>query len=299
LTDGPDRAAELSLGPRLLYPAKAAFTRARSLAWLARRREGQEPGLRVLFYHRVSDDRDELAVTPRRFRDQMGFLAGEGHRVVGILEAWKSLCEQGGADRLVALTFDDGFRDVAEHALPVLAEHGFRATVFVSTAVVDGTASFSWYAEQPPVLGWDEIERLDREGTLVFEAHSVTHPNLVVLDDDSSRAEIAGSKDALEQRLGRPVLAFCYPAGSYGERERRLVAEAGFTVAATVEPGLNLPGGDPLQLRRTQVDARDGLLDFRAKVGGGHDSPPPFRALYRRRRYSAGSGSPRSASSDR
>jgi peptidoglycan/xylan/chitin deacetylase (PgdA/CDA1 family) len=295
LTDRQDHAAALSLGPSLLYPAKAAFTRARSLAWRARRRDGLGRGLRVLFYHRVSDDRDELAVSPRRFRQQMAYLADEGYRAVGLLEA----LESEGAERLLALTFDDGFRDVAENALPALADHGFRATVFVSTAVVDGTASFSWYAEQPPVLGWEEIERLDREGTLLFEAHSLTHPNLVALDDDTCRAEIAGSKQVLEEHLGRPVLAFCYPAGAYGERERRFVAEAGFTVATSVEPGLNLPGVDPLELRRTAVESRDALIDFKARLGGAHDSPPPLRAWYRRRRYSAGTGSPRSASSDR
>ena len=103
----------------------------------------------------------------------------------------------------------------------------------------------------------------------------------------------------LEEHLGRPVRAFCYPAGAYGERERRFVAEAGFTVAASVEPGLNLAGGDPLELRRTAVEARDRLIDFKARLGGAHDTPPPLREWYRRRRYSAGTGSPRSASSDR
>jgi peptidoglycan/xylan/chitin deacetylase (PgdA/CDA1 family) len=298
LTQAQDPGAELSLGPSLLYPAKAAFTRARSLAWLAGRRDGLGPGLRVLYYHRVSDDRDELAVSPSRFRRQMAYLAEQGYRVAGVVEALESFREDK-ADRLLGLSFDDGFRDIAENALPVLAEHGFGATVFVSTAVVDGTAWYSWYDEQPPVLPWDEIERLDREGTLRFEAHSLTHPNLVALDDDACRAEIVGSKKVLEDHLQRPVPAFCYPAGVYGERERSFVAEAGFAVAVSCEPGLNLSGGDPLELRRTQVDARDGLVDFRAKLGGGHDRPPPLRGWYRRRRYSAGTGSPRSASSDR
>ncbi len=292
MTDGHDHGAELGLGPSLLYPAKAAFTRARSLAWLARRRRRRGGGgLRVLFYHRVSDDRDELAVSLRRFREQMAFLAGEGYRVVDVVEAARSLHTGAGtppAERLLGLSFDDGYRDVAENALPVLVEHGFTATVFVPTAVIDGTASFSWYASQPLMLRWDEIASLDLEGSLTFEAHSLTHRNLVTLDDETCRAEIAGSKTALEEHLRRPVHGFCYPGGLYGERERRFVGEAGFTVATSCEPGLNFPDGDPLALRRTQIDARDGLVDVRAKVGGGHDSPPPLRAWYRRRRYSAG-----------
>ncbi len=57
--------ADLAPGPALLYPLKAAHTRLRSLAWRARGGVAPaEPGFRILFYHRVSDDRDELAVTP-------------------------------------------------------------------------------------------------------------------------------------------------------------------------------------------------------------------------------------------
>jgi hypothetical protein len=53
----------------------------------------------------------------------------------------------------------------------------------------------------------------------------------------------------------------------------------------TVEPGLNLPTTDRLALHRIQVDARDRLLDFRAKIAGAHDSELAARRLYRRVRY--------------
>jgi peptidoglycan/xylan/chitin deacetylase (PgdA/CDA1 family) len=115
----------------------------------------------------------------------------------------------------------------------------------------------------------------------------VTHPNLLALDEPAARAEIVGSKAALEERLGHAVAAFCYPAGLFGARERDLVAAAGFALATSCEPGVNGPGTDPLALRRVQIDARDGLLDFRAKVGGGHDQPPALRAAYRRLRFGA------------
>jgi peptidoglycan/xylan/chitin deacetylase (PgdA/CDA1 family) len=190
--------------------------------------------------------------------------------------------------RTVALTFDDGFLDVAEHALPVLSERGFRATVFVATAVTDGRTSFPWYREQPPVLTWDDIVELDRDGTLRFEAHSLTHPCLPALDDAAATEEIAGSKRELENRLGRVVRAFSYPTGLFGEREQRIVADAGYRIAVSCEPGVNTRSTDRFALRRRQVDARDSMLDFRAKVGGGHDSSPPLRGLYRRLRYSTG-----------
>jgi glycosyltransferase involved in cell wall biosynthesis/peptidoglycan/xylan/chitin deacetylase (PgdA/CDA1 family) len=271
------------------YAVKAAATRARSVAWLARtggRLDGH--GLRILFYHRVADDRDELAVAPRSFAQQMDYLASQLYEVVDVVTATELLDRDELPARTIGLSFDDGFLDVAEHAMPVLARHGFSATVFVPPSVIDGTAWFEGYRRQPDLLDWEVIGELDREGTLRFEAHSLTHPNLLGLDEHVARHEIEGSKAALEARLERPVEAFAYPSGLFGPRERRLVAEAGFRIAVSCEPGVNRSETDRLSLRRRQIDARDSLLDFRAKLGGGHDTPLPLRAGYRRRAFGAG-----------
>lgn len=288
------------IGPTLPYPVKASVTRVRSTLWLARsHRRVAAGGLRILFYHRVSAERDELAVHPRRFREQMDYLASSGYRVVDVVQAAGLLDAGEVPERTVGLNFDDGYLDVAEHALPVLAEYGFRATVFVATGVTDGRTSFAWYERQPPLLGWEEIAELDRGGTFGFEAHTVTHPNLLAVDDRTAAVEIEGSKSELEARLGRPVTALSYPAGLFGERERRLALEAGYRVAVSCEPGVNVPSTDRLALRRRQIDARDRLLDFRAKVSGGHDTPLPLRGVYRRLRYGEGRGKRALASSRR
>ena len=278
--------ARLELGPRWLYPAKAAMTRSRSLAWLARTRgHSADCAIRILFYHRVSDEADELAVKKSRFSRQMELLATAGFRVVDVPEAVRLLESDELPSRTVSLSFDDGFFDVGENALPVLAQYGFRATVFVATTVVDGRASFSWYDHQPRVFSWDEITALDRGGTLNFEAHSLTHPNLLLLSEEGARTEISESRAELQERLGRAVTVFCYPAGVFSERERRLAEGAGFTAAVSCEPGANLAATDRFALHRIQIDHRDRLIDFRAKLGGGFDSPLPLRGAYRRLRY--------------
>jgi peptidoglycan/xylan/chitin deacetylase (PgdA/CDA1 family) len=288
------------VAPSAFYALKAGATRARSVAWHARRHPTEHTGaLRILFYHRVADDRDELAVRPHAFRRQMEHLAREGYRVVDVITLADLLEGDALPTRTVALTFDDGFLDVAEHALPVLLDHGFRASVFVSPAVIDGAATFGWYHEQPPLLDWDDVLYLDGEGTLRFEAHTLTHPNLLSLDLAAADREIRGSKLALEARLGRPVLAFSYPSGLYGDRERRLVLAAGFRVAVSCEPGVNGLDVDRFALRRRQIDGRDSMLDFRAKLEGGHDSPLPLRGLYRQVRYGRGTDRPTRSSSRR
>lgn len=285
------------IGPTLPYPVKASVTRARSALWLARSRgRPAGRGIRILFYHRVSADRDELAVHPRAFRAQMDYLAEAGYRVLDV-DGVADLLDSGETpERTVGLNFDDGYLDVAENALPVLAEYGFRATVFIATGVTDGRASFAWYRRQPPLLGWSEIAELDRGGPLRFDSHSVTHPNLLATDDRTAAFEIEESKRELEAQLGRPVVAFSYPAGLFGQRERNLVAAAGYRVAVSCEPGVNEPRTDRLALRRRQIDARDRLLDFRAKVSGGHDTPLPLRGLYRSLRYGEDRGGPPVAS---
>lgn len=279
---------DLALSPVSVLRAKAALTRARSVQW--KLRPGQaRPGLRVLLYHRVADGDDELAVTPQRFAAQMDCLSDEGLVARDVEEA---VARQTGGhgDGVVGLSFDDGYSDVADHALPVLERHGFTATVFLPTGVIDGSQKLSWYDDQPPMLTWEQVRALDRAGTLRFGAHTVTHPNLTAIDDDAARREIAGSKAALEARVGHPVTTFCYPAGLFGARERGLVAEAGFGLATSCEPGVNTPDTDPLALRRLQVVRRDRMLDFRAKIGGGHDAPGRLRAFYRRRRFRTAAG---------
>ena len=270
-----------------MYPAKAALTRTRSVRWKVGGAKSDTEGVRILFYHRVSEDRDELAVKPRRFCDQMRALSGAGYTVLD-LESIVTLLDTGEIPpRTIGLSFDDGYQDIAENALPVLELYGFRATVYVSTAVIDGTSSFTWYRHQPPLLSWDDITRLDAQGTFSFEPHTVTHPNLVALGEAQAREEIVESKRILERRLNRETSSFCYPAGLFGERERSLVEQSGFRSAASCEPGTNNAFTDRLALRRIQIDRRDRLVDFRAKVGGGHDSPTVLRSLYRRYRYGA------------
>lgn len=279
---GRDRS--LGHAPRIFYPAKSLLTHTRAAAWHVRPRAARA-GVRILYYHRVAEGPDELAVSPARFERQMEELARSGLRGVDTVEA------ASGGDGIVGLNFDDGYRDVAEHALPVLERLGFRATVFVATGVTDGRARFGWYARQPPLLGWDEICALDAAGTFRFEPHTVTHPNLLDVDDEEATREIADSKRELEERLGRATSVFCYPAGLFGPRERALAEAAGFRFAVSCEPGVNDASTDPFALRRIQVDHRDRLPAFRAKVNGAFDEPPPLRGLWRRLRYGVSSRS--------
>jgi peptidoglycan/xylan/chitin deacetylase (PgdA/CDA1 family) len=238
--------------------------------------------VRVLTYHRVSDEPDELAVSPVHFSEQMAILRDSDFEIRRLCDALDA--PDLGRSRTVCVTFDDGYRDNLTNALPVLREHGVPATIFLPTAIIDGEERYRWYADPPAALTWDEVRELQREGLVDFQAHTVTHPLLPGIDDDQARIEIVTGRGILEQRLGREVTCLCYPGGRYGEREMRLAEEAGYRLAVTTRPGVNGPGTPVFALRRTVVHGEDDAARFRSVLHGGFDHRDRLPAALRRLR---------------
>jgi peptidoglycan/xylan/chitin deacetylase (PgdA/CDA1 family) len=258
-----------------------------SLAWPDRvGAESSPDGVRILAYHRVCSARDDLAVAPRAFREQMKAVLFSGARPVSLDEGLDVL-ETGTAGSHVCVTFDDAYRDNLEHAVPVLRDLRIPATIFVPSAVVDGSARLYWYDRQPPVLSWAELGEIAHDPLFSIGAHTRTHPALPRVSDAVAWREIADSKRDVEEQIGRPVTSFAYPAGLHGERERGMVRDAGYRMGVTTVPGLNRPGQAPEALHRSIVDRRDTLRMFEAKLAGLLDQPWGFddlRALRRRLR---------------
>lgn len=228
--------------------------------------------LRVLGYHRVSDDPDRMAVPVRKFQAQMEALVKSGVRPIRLDQARERLAaDQPGA--YVCVTFDDGYRDFAEHAVPVLEALGIPATVFVVTEVAEGAARLYWYDDPPPTLGWDELGELAQSELFSVGAHSRTHPALERVSDARAWQEISGSRADLEDRLGVPVETFAYPGGRHGEREINMVREAGYEVGITCMPGCNRVTSCPQAWRRLLVTGRDSQRLFEAKLTGVMDRP--------------------------
>jgi peptidoglycan/xylan/chitin deacetylase (PgdA/CDA1 family) len=240
-------------------------------------------GVRILCYHRISAADDVLAVPPALFRRQLEYALGTGARAVHLADV---LAQGGPLDegRTFCVTFDDGYRDTLEEALPVLRALALPATVYLPTAVMEGSARITWYREPPPMLDWAGVRELVADGLVDAGAHSRTHPALPRLPYDAARAEIAGSRLDLVERLGRAPATFCYPAGLYGPRERELVIEAGYQGAVTVRAGVNGGNADRHALARTLIYGGEPLSAFAARFDGRLDRPSGLRNLVLRRR---------------
>ena len=265
---------------------KAALTRGRALMWKLRRSTGDTPGLRVLLYHRVADDKDALALHPRRFVRQMEHLARRA--TPQPTSRPRSTCSTPASSSRsdLAITFDDGFLDLQENALGVLEKFGFTSTVFVSTEVIDGTARYWWAPDDAKLL---ELGRAARARRRRNHEDRGAQPHASEPDPAGVRGLPAGDQgvEGRPRSPDRPRVpaSSATPAASSSLRERDLARDAGFRYGITCEPGLNLPDTDPHLIPRIQIDKTDSVGDFAAKIRGSHDRPLPGRAQYRRYKY--------------
>lgn len=230
-----------------------------------------DPGFRVLLYHAVDEadpaDRLSLRISPAAFRAQMEFLRTERYRVVPL----RSLPEGVDSDAApqVAITFDDGYRSQL-HAAAILEELGFPATFFVVIRFLDGDRTETGYWGRWEHMGWTDVQALSSRG---FEigAHSISHARLTRCSSAQLRAEVAGAKAQIEDRLGQAVVSFSYPHGVYNAAVQRTVQEAGFRLGCTSVCGTNRFPWRWFELRRTEISGDDHLVDFQQKLQGKYD----------------------------
>ena len=237
-----------------------------------RLRRGDAPGtIRMLMYHRVTDahPRDRLCVPIARFDAQMRFLRDHGYRAVTFDEATQWVLRGGSSsERLVAVTFDDGYEDNFLYAYPSLTRYGLTGTFFVPSAFIEDGAGDHPSADRP--MSWAQLQELIDLGHTVG-AHSVSHRKLTTLDQVELFWEIRGCKETLEYYLDHEIDFFCYPAGDYNAFVKRVVQASGYRGACTVAPGALRPGMDPFEMTRTDVSGFDSLWDFEKKLAGAYD----------------------------
>ncbi len=241
----------------------------------SRRGKGEAGTLRVLMYHRITDDpgEDILAVTPFAFFEQMRWLKEEGYAVLPVEESLKRLSEGTLPEGAVCITFDDGYRDNYTEALPVLSRFGFPAMVFPATGFVLGEGEHPRYRQSPvpvPYLTVEQVKQMKAAG-IEFGCHTHTHRLLSELSDEAAKGEIRQAKKLLEDWTQAPVEVFAYPNGAFREEHFALLGDLGFHAAFSVKPGVNRRESVVWSLRRTEISGRDSLRDFMHKMRGGLD----------------------------
>ncbi len=204
----------------------------------------------VLVYHTISAPAQPLParidVAPERFATHLSWLA-RNRRVVTL----DTILAQPERERLVAITFDDGFRDNLTVALPLLERFNLPCTVFVTTDFV-GQAGY---------LSAAEVGELSAHPLVTIGAHGVTHRHFTEMSVTEARRELAGARQQLEAYAGRRVDLQAWPFGSCSPELERLSAECGYRAAWTVWRGAHRQHS----LWRVPLGRNDNLARFIAK----------------------------------
>lgn len=218
-------------------------------------RRSKSPRLpHILCYHKI-DRRHELGVTrisPRRFARQIERLAEGGWRTLTLDEV--AACARGereAAPNDIAITFDDGYRGLREHAFPVLEAHGFVAICFVITAFAGRLNRWdvAYGGRRFAHLAWRDMRRWQSRG-ITFASHTATHPRLTWLDSPAAARELGRSRVDLADALDVAPRAVSYPFGASGAREHAMARDAGYDVGFTLNATWN---GDPMSVSRLPV----------------------------------------------
>lgn len=214
----------------------------------------------ILAYHAVSNDKTIVDIEPAMFLTQINFLKKNFQfitldQVINYLNLEKSLTRPA-----IALTFDDGYRDVFTTIAPILAQNNIPATAFVLSNPT--AANRAELENNKELLSEKEIKTLQKLGWTIG-CHTATHANLLARNVDLNK-EITKAKLQLERTLQTPVTYFAYPKGFYTPHIIEQVKQAGFTAAFAFEAGFITRKTNRYAIPRIPVDATHSMEQFEA-----------------------------------
>jgi peptidoglycan/xylan/chitin deacetylase (PgdA/CDA1 family) len=210
-------------------------------------------GWPILTYHHVGPRQrgariKGLYVSSRLFARQMSELQEGGFSAAAYPPSADATSK---IERQVWLTFDDGFKDVFEHGLPVLRKLRFTGIQFLVSSLLGKTNEWQQCVGDvtEPLMDSGQVREWLAAGQQIG-SHTQTHPRLTELSSSAAQEEIAASKKSLEDTFGVAVEHFCYPYGDWNATVRDLAKAAGYKSACTTTNGVNDSTTPRFELKR-------------------------------------------------
>ncbi len=243
---------------------------------------GRKPRKRcvVLAYHSVTDAQRS------QFASQMDVLV----RKAQPLRADVDECPPQ-RERYAVVTFDDGFQNIVDNALPELSKRGIPATLFVVTESLGGNRGWEHLGgddtRQERVMSVEQMRQLS--SLVTIGSHTMTHPLLPSIEKSHLMQELSGSRLKLEQMLNCEVNLLSFPYGSFNETVVDGCREAGYKRVFTALPVFAFSQPGEFVSGRVGATPTDWPLEFRLKLAGAYRWLPYAYALKRRIRSVLGS----------
>ena len=233
-------------------------------------------GPRLLVYHQIDAGLGrEMEVSRDVFIRQISWLQ-DNTEIVSLDEAWARRAEPD-ADRLVVLTFDDGYDDMYRLAYPVLVEQRLPFVLYLTTHPTEtGEALFS--GADP--CTWQQVEAMAASGLMTLGAHTHRHNDLREVTVDQAMDDLGTSNEIIQARMGVSAQHFCYPYGFWSETAHGPVASMYHTAVLGSGPPIGADT-DPLLIPRVPVQLSDGMVWFKRKMRSGLQLEDRIRRRYK------------------
>ncbi|MBN2022268.1 MAG: polysaccharide deacetylase family protein [Pirellulales bacterium] len=253
-------------------------------SWALRRAaaRGRVP-IVIFFYHRVADDGlGSWTLSNRQFARQMDWLQSR-FEMLSLDDAQRRLREGRSERPAVCVTFDDGYAENNDAAIPLLIERKIPCTYFVTLHNVLSGEPFAHDVALGNPRRPNTLAQLRdmAAGGIEIAAHCRHHDDLGKIHDPARlEDEIVAAGRELADALGQPVRYLAVPFGHYVNLSAEAVAlarRAGYRGLATAYGGYNYPGDDPFLLQRIHGDPELARLKNRATIDPRNAHVPRFR----------------------
>jgi peptidoglycan/xylan/chitin deacetylase (PgdA/CDA1 family) len=220
----------------------------------------------VLMYHDITGRyQDPYSTPPALFAAHMEWMYTVGYRAVSLAEAVNG---QHSHEKLVILTFDDGYASFLDYSFPLLREYGFRATV---NLIAGYTGRYMDYSGPRPVLSWDELRFLAESGIVDLGCHtsSLHHGGRGVLEvaPETLESDLATFRQELRKKTGVETDILAWPFGKFSEESVKIAKRVGFRFLLTSEEGFFNPSGNLALIPRLSITGAIGMDAFRKHLG--------------------------------
>jgi len=167
----------------------------------------------------------------------------------------------------IILTFDDGYLDTFENAIPILSEMGMKAVIFVMGNRNLNRAFWDEKGDDDvcPLMS-DEQIRMASEMEFEIGSHSLNHDELSKLPEHEAVYSINKSKKEIEAVLDVPIKTFAYPYGVLNKKIEQIVSDSGFSFACGVYTGSPKFGETTYDFRRIAINQHTGTVTFLLKL---------------------------------
>lgn len=218
-------------------------------------------------------DRKHITITPDGLRRCIRTLRAVGLEIVSMRDVLHKKDPAMNSNRQVLLTFDDGYVNNLEQAVPVLEAEGCPATIFVLPGRFAGTNAWDQgalpEAERDQLMSLAHMQQLAQSSSVItFGSHGLLHQNLTTLDEAELHREIHDSHRILSEQLGPAyVPVFAYPWGAHDDRVVAAMETSPYQYSFTVETAPWQSGAHRFRVPRYSAYYRDGNpLIFLAKL---------------------------------